>query len=86
MMTPENEGGGGEQDGGQASFYLPKDFPGAESMKPGDTISLTVVGIDQDGDLEVKPASGPEDGGEGGKPDPWEGLDEHMGDTAPEEK
>jgi len=44
---PDDQGG---------SFYLPSDFPGAENLKPGDTITLTIVGKDADGDIEVQPA------------------------------
>jgi hypothetical protein len=87
MKQPNNDGGGGEQDGvSQDSFYLPKDFPGADGFKPGDRISLIVVGKDEEGDLEVKPGSQssakPE---EGEKPELWDGLDEHMTANQPEE-
>ena len=79
MMMPENDGGGGEQDGEKASFWLPKDYPGAESFKPGDTITLSFIGRDEDGDLEVKPGAGAGEEETKEKEDPWEGLDEHMG-------
>lgn len=44
------------------SFYLPGDFPGAENLKAGDTITLKVVGKDKDGDIEVEHIPDDEDG------------------------
>ena len=38
--------------------YLPSDFPGADSLKAGDTITLKVVGKDAEGDIEVEHANG----------------------------
>jgi hypothetical protein len=35
------------------SFFIPKDILGDKSYKKGDTISLEVMGEDEDGDLEV---------------------------------
>src|SRR5882672_6447997 len=34
--------------------FLPGDFPGAENLKAGDSITLKVVGKDKDGDIEVQ--------------------------------
>jgi hypothetical protein len=35
------------------TFYLPKDFLGGKTFKAGDKITLSVVGEDEDGDVEV---------------------------------
>jgi hypothetical protein len=44
----------GDQSGDKGyTCYLPSDFPGADTLKAGDTITLKVVGKDADGDLEV---------------------------------
>lgn len=43
-----------EQSSDDQSFFLPSSFPGRAGYKPGDTITLKVVGEDADGDLEVK--------------------------------
>ena len=43
-----------DQDGdNDATFFLPPDFLGGKKYKKGDTISLTVMGEDEDGDTEV---------------------------------
>lgn len=58
--------GQGDQEGDAGyTCYLPSDFPGAENLKAGDTITLKVVGKDADGDLEVASAddSQPAQGG-----------------------
>lgn len=50
---------------GKGSFYLPADFPGADALKAGDTVTLHVVGKDEDGDIEVSstaPAAAEEPG------------------------
>jgi hypothetical protein len=58
-----SEEGAGEE-GAQApasnTFFLPKDFLGGKAFKAGDTISLTVVGTDADGDTEVSMGGGDE--------------------------
>jgi hypothetical protein len=41
-------------DQGDQTFFLPPTFPGMDQYKPGDTITLRVVGKDSDGDLEVE--------------------------------
>jgi hypothetical protein len=46
--TPQHEGGAASE-----SFYIPKDMLGGKSYKQGDSITLEVMGEDQDGDLEV---------------------------------
>lgn len=47
------------QEGGmQGSFFIPKDLIGGKQYKPGETLSLEVVGHDEDGDLEVKCCGG----------------------------
>lgn len=43
----------GKDDAGE-TFFLPDSFPNREDYKPGDTITLKVVGADADGDLEVE--------------------------------
>jgi hypothetical protein len=56
--------GQGDQSGDKGyTCYLPSDFPGADTLKAGDTITLKVVGKDSDGDLEVAHAG--EDSPEG---------------------
>ena len=42
-----------DQDEG-GTFFLPPDFVEGHDCKPGDTISLEVVGKDKDGDVEVR--------------------------------
>lgn len=57
---PDGGGGdSGEMAGkGKDTFFLPPDFhPGAD-CKPGDKITLEVVGKDKDGDYEVRVADG----------------------------
>jgi hypothetical protein len=41
------------QDGGD-TFFLPAGLAQGQSYSPGDTITLTVVGKDKNGDVEVK--------------------------------
>lgn len=36
------------------TFFLPADFPGHEDCKPGDTITLRVVGHGENGEVEVE--------------------------------
>ena len=40
------------------TFFLPSDFPGSDNLKPGDTLTLKVVGKDADGDIEVEHVAG----------------------------
>jgi hypothetical protein len=35
-------------------FFIPKDFLGKKECKPGDTITLEVTQLDDDGDVGVK--------------------------------
>ena len=42
------------------TFWIPTDFPGADQLKEGDTITLRVVGRDGNGEVEVELAGGPE--------------------------
>lgn len=50
-----------ESEGG--SFYLPTDFPTPEGVKAGDTITLRVVGVSEDGEIEVAPGKAEPMGG-----------------------
>jgi hypothetical protein len=54
--APEGEEQQGEQPDESKGYtcFLPGDFPGAENLKSGDTITLKVVGKDKDGDIEVQ--------------------------------
>lgn len=36
------------------TFFMPPDFPGAENLKAGDTVTLRVVGKSSDGEIEVE--------------------------------
>lgn len=52
----------GQDEGGREdTFFLPPDFPGAEKLKPGDPLTLRVVGKDAEGGIEVEhvPDRGP---------------------------
>lgn len=40
------------------TFFLPSGFPGSESLKAGDTVTLTVVGKTAEGEIEVSSDSG----------------------------
>lgn len=51
------------------TFFLPPDFPGADGLKAGDTITLRVVGKNSDGEVEVESSSGQTTEG---KSDDWE--------------
>jgi hypothetical protein len=42
------------------TFFLPSGFPGMDSFKPGQTITLKVVGRDAEGDIEVAVGDGEE--------------------------
>lgn len=46
------------------TFFLPSDFPNADKLKAGESINLKVVGVSEDGEVEVALGSG-EDGEEG---------------------
>lgn len=58
-MSPTTEGSGdGEQpkegEHREDTFFLPPDYPGIENLKPGDKVTLLVVGKDEDGHVEVE--------------------------------
>lgn len=40
--------------GAKDTFFLPPSFHGSHECKPGDKITLEVVGMDKDGDYEVR--------------------------------
>jgi len=57
MDTEDTQDQGGDQSGqseGDGSFYLPQNMLGGKTCKPGDKITLEVVGTDDEGDVEVK--------------------------------
>lgn len=62
--NPEEEKEGAEHEQAE-TFFLPSGFPGSENLKPGDTVTLKVVGKDAEGGIEVE-AESPEEGDEGG--------------------
>lgn len=41
-------------EGREDTFFLPADFPGVETLKPGDPLNLRVVGKDAEGKIEVE--------------------------------
>ena len=56
---PAEEQGGDAQSadqpqGREDTFFLPPDYPGIENLKKGDTVTLRVVGKDEDGNVEVE--------------------------------
>lgn len=56
---PSSEGAGDAQSadqpqGREDTFFLPPDYPGIENLKQGDTVTLRVVGKDEDGNVEVE--------------------------------
>lgn len=57
-MPSSPEGGDAQQQehegGREDTFFLPPDYPGIENLKPGDTVTLRVVGKDEDGNIEVE--------------------------------
>lgn len=42
------------------TFFLPAEFPGSDSFKPGDSITLKVVSRNNDGEIEVSAGGGKE--------------------------
>lgn len=58
---------GGDQEPQQRedTFFLPNEYPGAEDLQPGDTLSLRVVGKDEHGQIEVECVH--DDGGKEGE-------------------
>lgn len=73
-----DEGDEQEQPGESKGYtcFLPGDFPGAENLKAGDSITLKVVGKDKDGDIEVQHTA--EEGGED-KPGMMDNFDDEVG-------
>ena len=57
-----------KEESSENCFYLPGDFPGAENLKAGDTITLRVRGKDADGDIEVEHMDEGAMGDDGQKP------------------
>lgn len=48
--SPQDKSGEARED----TFFLPKDYPGAADMQPGDVKQIRVVGKTADGDVEVE--------------------------------
>ena len=42
-----------QEQSNEGSFFIPKDVLGGKSFKKGESVTLTVMGEDEDGDLEV---------------------------------
>lgn len=51
--TPPADNNEPESTGGNNSFFIPGDMIGDKTYKEGDSITLQVMGTDEDGDLEV---------------------------------
>lgn len=69
--TDEQEGQAepaGEQEPRGDTFFLPPTFPGADGLAQGDTVTLRVVGSNEQGELEVENVSREGAGGEGDAP------------------
>ena len=75
-------GGGGDDQSPPAredTFFMPPDFPGAEALKTGDTLTLKVVGKDSDGRLEVEQSTDGQPGA-GGSDDWKQDMRQTMGE------
>lgn len=46
-----------DESGREDTFFLPSDFPQADTLKPGDQLTLRVVGRDSEGNIEVETVS-----------------------------
>ena len=55
--TPETET---PETNADNTFFLPAEFPGSDSFKPGDSITLKVVSRNDDGEIEVSAGGGKE--------------------------
>ena len=70
MIEDESAEMDGEEPSGQDegnSFFVPKSALGDHECKPGDKLTFEVVGVDSEGEVEVKfigADTGSEDGGE----------------------
>lgn len=77
--SPETPEDGSEPDQRDDTFFLPSDYPGAENLKPGDMVSLKVVGKDADGNIEVEcPPENMKDGKGGDWKSDLNNLDKEM--------
>ncbi len=60
------------------TFFLPKDFLGGKMPKAGEKITLTVVGTDEDGDVEVSM-------GDANSSESWQGdLEKSLAEPQPQ--
>lgn len=65
-LDASGDGGGQDQTSQRDdTFFLPADFPGADTIKEGDTITLNVVGKGPDG-IEVEQVSDESEGDSSG--------------------
>ena len=62
--APQDTGAAAPDAQGEDTFFLPSDFPNAANLKAGDTISMTVKGVSDDGEVEVAVMGGDDEGGE----------------------
>ena len=77
--SPEQPSGDAPPSGRGDTFFLPPDYPDSDKLKPGDEVTLKVVGRDEDGNVEVECGDSPEEQQEPQESKWTDGLDEAMG-------